>query len=97
MEKNDITVYWASVSSNIDVKKHQQRVKMVLDSKKIAFNYMDICTNEGAKEEMKALCAENGVKTIAPQIVNKGKYCGDFFKFDESVEHDELEQFLMLK
>ena len=90
-------MYWASVSSNIELKKNQQRIKMVLESQNLQFEYLDICTDEPAKEAMKKICAENGVKSQAPQIVNNGKYCGDYNKFDEAVENDELDQFLMLK
>ena len=92
-----ITVYWASVSSNLEAKKNQQRIKMVLESKNVPFEYLDICTIETAKEAMRAICTENGVKSVAPQIVSDGMYCGDYNAFDAAVENDELDQFLSPK
>lgn len=90
-------MYWASVSSNLELKKNQQRIKMVLESKKVPFEWLDICTDEGAKEAMKKVCEENGVKSQAPQVVNNGKYCGDYNKFDKAVEDDDLDRFLLLE
>ena len=89
-----IKVYWASVSSNLELKKNQQRIKMVLESKNVPFEYLDICTVANAKDEMREIC---GPKSSAPQIVNNGKYCGDYNKFDEAVENENLDQFLLLK
>ncbi|XP_065653411.1 SH3 domain-binding glutamic acid-rich-like protein 3 [Hydra vulgaris] len=88
-----VIVYVSSVSSSTELKKHQQKITMVLDGKKIPYEVKDIASSEEAKTEMKHLA---GVDAHPPQIANDNVYCGDFFGFDEAVESEELSQFLKL-
>ena len=88
-----LTVYVSSVSSSTELKKHQQKILMVLDGKKIPYNVADISSSEEAKTEMKHAA---GIDAHPPQFVKDGIYCGDYFAFDEAVESDTLNEFLKL-
>ncbi|WP_295456764.1 hypothetical protein [uncultured Thiodictyon sp.] len=88
-----LTVYVSSVSSSTELKKHQQKITMVLDGKRIPYTIADIASSEDAKHEMKTAA---GADSLPPQIVNDGIYCGDFFAFDEAVESETLNEFLRL-
>ncbi|KAF5288717.1 hypothetical protein FQA39_LY15289 [Lamprigera yunnana] len=88
------------------VKKRQQRVLMILDSKNIKYDVVDIAEpgNEDAKEFMqnnaKSLGATvsdtNPRSPLPPQIFNDEDYCGDYDQFDLANEMDEIEKFLKL-
>ena len=56
------------------VKKHQQKIEMVLGSKKIAFETIDISSDEDAKNRMRELSGDP--KALSPQICNGDQYCG---------------------
>ena len=56
------------------MKKHQQKIEMVLDSKKIAFETIDISSDEDAKNRMRELSGDP--KALPPQICNGDQYCG---------------------
>ncbi|XP_065201978.1 SH3 domain-binding glutamic acid-rich protein homolog isoform X2 [Planococcus citri] len=92
-----VRVYISGISGNKEVKKRQQRVTMILDSKNIKYNLIDI--TEPGKEHEKEFMQENS-KTrdskypLPPQIFNDDHYCGDYEEFDMANELDELEKFL---
>jgi len=88
-----IIVFISSVSSSLELKKHQQRISMVLTSKKIPHECYDIATNNAYKEKMREIC---GATSVPPQIMNDEKYCGDFGAFNESLECETLNEFLKL-
>ncbi|XP_071800691.1 SH3 domain-binding glutamic acid-rich-like protein 3 [Asterias amurensis] len=90
-----ITVYVSTVSSNMEIKKHQQRITMILSSKKFEFEEVDIASSEDDKKRMREICGDE--KALPPQITNGDQYCGDFAKFEEAVEEETLEEFLKLK
>ncbi|XP_055630858.1 SH3 domain-binding glutamic acid-rich protein homolog [Toxorhynchites rutilus septentrionalis] len=102
-----IKVYVSGMSGNKEVKKRQQRVTMILDSKHIPYTPIDITEpgQEGEKEFMQKHSDHNG-STISdpnprhplpPQIFNDEDYCGDYDDFDLSNEVDQLEVFLKLE
>jgi len=86
-----IEVYYSSVSSSMETKKHQQKIFMVLDSKKIPYEKCDIASDPEKKEKMKEIAGGGG----PPQIVNE-VLCGDYNAFDEAVECETLNEFLRI-
>uniref|UniRef100_A0A336MSW2 CSON006078 protein n=1 Tax=Culicoides sonorensis TaxID=179676 RepID=A0A336MSW2_CULSO len=89
------------------VKKRQQRVQMILESKHIDFTVIDITepTQDKEKDFMQANSTEMGVTVsdqnprhpLPPQIFNGEQYCGDYNGFELANENDELEQFLKIE
>ncbi|XP_018319477.1 SH3 domain-binding glutamic acid-rich protein homolog [Agrilus planipennis] len=102
-----VKVYISGISGNKEVKKRQQRVLMILDSKNIKYEVVDIAEpgNEEAKEFMqnnsKSLGATigdaNPKHALPPQVFNDEEYCGDYDLFDLANEVDEVEKFLKLE
>ncbi|XP_022176866.1 SH3 domain-binding glutamic acid-rich protein homolog [Myzus persicae] len=92
-----VKVYMSGISGNKEVKKRQQRVTMILDSKSISYDLVDI--TEPGKEDEKAYMQTNsktkdGSKNaLPPQIFNDDVYCGDYDDFDTANELDELDKF----
>uniref|UniRef100_A0A2H8TK80 SH3 domain-binding glutamic acid-rich n=1 Tax=Melanaphis sacchari TaxID=742174 RepID=A0A2H8TK80_9HEMI len=92
-----VKVYMSGISGNKEVKKRQQRVTMILDSKSISYDLIDI--TEPGKEDEKAYMQNNsktkdGSKNaLPPQIFNDDVYCGDYDDFDTANELDELDKF----
>ncbi|XP_003971708.1 SH3 domain-binding glutamic acid-rich-like protein 3 [Takifugu rubripes] len=90
-----VTLFYASVSGNQEVKKQQQRIMMVLDGCNIPYNLVDICQSNEDKELMRKLVGDS--KALPPQICNGNDYCGDFKAFENAVEMETLKQFLKLQ
>ncbi|XP_050419592.1 SH3 domain-binding glutamic acid-rich protein homolog [Adelges cooleyi] len=92
-----VKVYISGISGNKEVKKRQQRVTMILDSKSIEYDLVDI--TEPGKEEDKAYMQTNSKtkdgsrNALPPQIFNNNVYCGDYDDFDIANELDELDKF----
>ncbi|XP_038077614.1 SH3 domain-binding glutamic acid-rich-like protein 3 [Patiria miniata] len=84
--------YFSSVTSDLGTKKHQQRIEMILSSKKFEYEQIDIATDEAAREKMREMM--NDPKGLPPQLFNDDTYLGGFDKFDEAVEDETLEAFL---
>lgn len=94
-----VKVYVSGISGNKEVKKHQQRVLMILDSKNIEYVVVDI--TEPGKENEKEFMQQNGKANNAkyplpPQLFNEDDYCGGYEDFDLANEIDNLETFLKL-
>lgn len=92
-----VKIYISGISGNKEVKKRQQRVLMILDSKNVEYEIIDI--TEPGKELEKEFMQTNSIAREAkyplpPQIFNEEEYCGDYEDFDLANEIDELEQFL---
>mmetsp|Transcript_15780 Transcript_15780/g.26798 ORF Transcript_15780/g.26798 Transcript_15780/m.26798 type:complete len:94 (+) Transcript_15780:197-478(+) len=90
-----ITYYYSSVSSNLELKKHQQKIEMILDSKKIDYGKVDIAGNDTAKAKMREIMGDP--KGLPPQLTNGDVHLGGFAEFEQAVESEELEVFLKLK
>lgn len=58
----------------MQMKKQQQKIEMVLDSKKIEYEKVDIAADEGAKAKMREI-AKNP-SALPPQLCNGDQYCG---------------------
>ncbi|CAB0002319.1 unnamed protein product [Nesidiocoris tenuis] len=95
-----IKVYTSGISGNKEVKKRQQRIMMILESKGIAYEAIDITEpgNEDDKQFMQdhAKPKEGAKHPLPPQIFNELDYCGDYEGFDVANENDELEIFLKM-
>ncbi|XP_022199135.1 SH3 domain-binding glutamic acid-rich protein homolog [Nilaparvata lugens] len=94
-----VKVYISGISGNKEVKKRQQRVLMILDSKNIGYTTLDI--TEPGKESDKEYMQQNSKAKdskypLPPQIFNDDDYCGDYDEFDLANENDELEKFLRI-
>jgi len=96
--KMGVKVYYSEISGNKEVKKRQQRVMMILDSKLIPYESIDI--TEPGKEAEKDFMIKNGKPrgeskyVLSPQIFNEEVYCGDYDDFELANENDILEDFL---
>jgi glutaredoxin-related protein len=101
-----VKIYISGMSGNKEVKKRQQRVTMILESKTIKYEIIDI-TEPGAeaeKEFMQTKSTNKGATIgdpdprtpLPPQLFNDEEYCGDYDGFDLANECDILEQFLKL-
>uniref|UniRef100_T1E358 Sh3beta n=1 Tax=Psorophora albipes TaxID=869069 RepID=T1E358_9DIPT len=102
-----IKVYISGMSGSKEVKKRQQRVTMILDSKHIPYSVIDITEpgQEAEKDFMQKNSEHNG-QTISdqnprhplpPQMFNDAEYCGDYDDFDLANEVDNLEVFLKME
>jgi glutaredoxin-related protein len=95
-----LKIYISGLSGNKEVKKRQQRVLMILESKHIPYETIDI--TEPGNEEDKQFLLEHGNKLgtakypLPPQLFMDEEYCGDYEQFDLSNDNDELEKFLKL-
>ncbi|KAJ8958823.1 hypothetical protein NQ318_019584 [Aromia moschata] len=102
-----IKVYISGTSGNKEVKKRQQRVLLILDSKNVNYEVIDIA--EPGAEEAKDFVQNNATSMgatisdpsprhpLPPQIFNDDDYCGDYDQFDMANEVDEMEKFLKLQ
>ncbi|XP_044751988.1 SH3 domain-binding glutamic acid-rich protein homolog [Coccinella septempunctata] len=102
-----VKVYISGISGNKEVKKRQQRVLLILDSKNIKYDVIDIA--EPGSEEQKDFMQNNSTSLgetigdpnprhpLPPQIFNDDVYCGDYDQFDMANEIDEMEKFLKLE
>ncbi|GLV38796.1 Sh3beta [Carabus blaptoides fortunei] len=101
-----VKVYISGISGNKEVKKRQQRVLMILDSRNIKYSVVDITEpgRESDRDYMQEKSTALGVTVsdtnprhpLPPQIFNEKEYCGDYDQFDLSNENDELDKFLKL-
>ncbi|XP_013779175.1 SH3 domain-binding glutamic acid-rich protein homolog [Limulus polyphemus] len=94
-----VKVYVSGISASKEVKKHQQRVLMILDSLKVCYETVDI--TEPGKEDQRSYMQENckkssGRSVLPPQFFNDEDYCGDYEDFELANEDDELMKFLKL-
>uniref|UniRef100_A0A2M4C2U4 Sh3 domain-binding glutamic acid-rich n=1 Tax=Anopheles marajoara TaxID=58244 RepID=A0A2M4C2U4_9DIPT len=104
-----IKVYISGMSGNKEVKKRQQRVALILDSKQIEYSVIDITESSEAATAEKEFMQTNALQKgstisdpnprhpLPPQIFKDDVYCGDYEGFDAANEEDKLEEFLQLR
>lgn len=102
-----IKVYVSGLSGNKEVKKRQQRVLMILESKNIKYECVDITEpgKETEREFMQTNSTSNGATIgdqnprhpLPPQIFSDEIYCGDYEAFDLANENDQLEIFCKME
>ncbi|XP_031568530.1 SH3 domain-binding glutamic acid-rich-like protein 3 [Actinia tenebrosa] len=91
-----ITVYISTVSSNLELKKHQQKIECILGNnyKGCDIEYIDIATSVDLKQKMREVA--NDPKALPPQFAKGDKYLGDFNAFDNAVEDEDIAGFLQI-
>ncbi|XP_071955091.1 SH3 domain-binding glutamic acid-rich-like protein 3 [Antedon mediterranea] len=89
-----VIYYFTSVSSNLEIKKHQQKIEMILDGKKIPYEKIDISVGESVKEKMRSVAGDP--KAMPPQLCNGDQYCGDYAQFELAVDDETLNEFLKI-
>jgi len=92
--KNQLKVYISSVSSNKKTKKEQQRIFMILDSKKIEYEKVDIAVSDEDKTKMREAAGDPAA--MPPMFLNGDDFLGDFEAFDLAVEDGQLNDFLRI-
>ena len=90
-----LTLYYSSISCSIEIKKHQQKIDLVLSSLGIPYTRLDISTSVEIRIKMRELVGDD--KALPPQICNGETYCGDFAAFEDAIESEELKSFLKLE
>ncbi|CAL1586341.1 unnamed protein product [Knipowitschia caucasica] len=89
-----LSVFYSSVSGNTEMKKQQQRIFDVLQSKKIDFEAVDISQESENKDLMRRIAGDP--TALPPQICKGDSYCGNFTAFESAIEAEALEEFLKL-
>lgn len=89
-----VTLYYSSVSSNLELKKRQQKIMMILDSKKIDYDKVDIAGNDDAKQKMRELMGNQ--TGLPPRLTRGDTDLGGYDEFEDAVENGELSVFLKL-
>ncbi|XP_072903724.1 SH3 domain-binding glutamic acid-rich-like protein 3 [Hemitrygon akajei] len=77
------------------VRSQQSEVERVLEVKRINYKPIDISVSEALLEEMRSRAGDPNA--LPPQIFNGNNYCGDYHRFYEAVENDEIDTFLKLR
>ncbi|XP_061560070.1 SH3 domain-binding glutamic acid-rich-like protein 3 isoform X1 [Phycodurus eques] len=89
-----VKVFYSSVSGSNSLRNDQLRIFMVLESKKIPFERVDIAQNPADKDLMRKIAGNPSA--LPPQICNGDTYCGDMEAFNNAIEMEQLEAFLKL-
>ncbi|XP_062511244.1 SH3 domain-binding glutamic acid-rich-like protein 2 [Corticium candelabrum] len=77
----------------LQIKKQQQKLEMILSSKKVPVDYIDVASSEEAKAEMREKAKDP--KALPPQFVHRNHgYLGDYKAFEEALESESLFEFL---
>jgi len=93
-----VRIFLSSNSGNKEIENNQQRIQMVLTTRNIKFDTIDISTP--GMQEMRSFMREKGRRkegqrnVLPPQIFNGEEYRGDYEGFDIANEDDDLEEFL---
>lgn len=95
-----IQLYISSVTGNANMRKHQQHIEDILTTRNVNFEKIDISipNNEDKKQFMRenARPPPNGKTPLPPQLFAGDEYLGDYDKFYEAVEDNEVDVFLKL-
>lgn len=95
-----VKFYISMISGNKEMKKRQMKAQLLMESKGVKFEVIDIAdpNSEAAKMFMQqnSTAKANARNPIPPQFFQEDEYCGDYDGFDEANENDCLEEFLKL-
>jgi len=94
MPSPPIQVFLTTIASQPELRKRQEYILRILQTKKISFTPYDLACDDEAKRLWKRKAPLN--KQQLPGILVGGRYPGDFDAFEEAVEYDELDVFLRL-
>nr|CAG4635729.1 EOG090X0DPU [Artemia franciscana] len=94
-----IKLYISSTCGNKEMKKHQMKAQLIMESKGIDYVIVDIA--DPVEDDDKKFMQENakprtGKYPLPPQFFNDSEWCGDYESFDEANETDGLEKFFKL-
>jgi len=95
VEKEDVVFYMTTISSNLEVKKKQQKIEMILGSKKATHNVIqkDVSVSPEMLAEMRMLVDDK--KACPPQLYSpKYGYLGAYEAFENACESGQLVEFL---
>jgi len=96
-----VRVYLSNATCSSEIRKKQQHVKDILSSLKIEHELVDVLDprNDEALKFMHAnsKAKKANQKPTPPQIFNGEDYCGDYEKFQESIEWDQVYEFLKIE
>jgi len=93
-----VRIFLSSNSGNKEIENSQQRIQMVLTTRHIQFDTIDISIP--GMQDMRSFMREKGRRregqrnVLPPQIFNGEEYRGDYEGFDIANEDDDLEEFL---
>ncbi|KAK2159589.1 hypothetical protein LSH36_150g02027 [Paralvinella palmiformis] len=94
-----LKIYISSTSGNKEIKKKQEFIKQVLETKKICFEEIDISLaicEEDRKYMREHAKARGTPNPLPPQVFSDQDYLGDYEDFHEANECDELFEFLKM-
>ncbi|XP_067951107.1 adapter SH3BGRL-like [Watersipora subatra] len=93
-----IRVFITSVSANTMLKKNQQTIIDTLTAKGIAYELVDISSDENEKLFMRenAKPKDGQANAMPPQIFSDTDYLGDYDAFYEALEDSNLDVFFHL-
>ncbi|KAF8140391.1 hypothetical protein EV363DRAFT_1153007 [Boletus edulis] len=95
MPSPPIQVFLTTIASQPVLRKRQEYILRILQTKKIPFASYDLASDDEAKRLWKRKAPLD--KQQLPGILVGGRYPGDFDAFEEAVEYDELDHFLRRK
>ncbi|XP_064412812.1 SH3 domain-binding glutamic acid-rich-like protein 3 [Latimeria chalumnae] len=90
-----LKLYYSSVTSSREIKSKQSQILWILEAKKIKYNLIDIAEDEAMLEEMRS--KSGNAEALPPQLFKGDTYLGDYQKFHEATESEELLQFLKME
>ncbi|KAG1749849.1 SH3-binding, glutamic acid-rich protein-domain-containing protein [Suillus paluster] len=94
MPSPPIQVFLTTIASQVVVRKRQEYILRILQTKKIPYTSYDLASDEDAKRLWRRKAPPN--KQQLPGILVGGKFIGDFDAFEEAVETECLATFLRL-
>merc|ERR1712154_440778 len=96
-----LKLYLSNATTSSEIRKKQQHVRDILSSLRIDHEIVDVLDprNDEALKFMHAnsISKSSKMKPTPPQIFRGEDYCGDYDKFQESLEWDQLYEFLKLE
>ncbi|OCT94443.1 hypothetical protein XELAEV_18012114mg [Xenopus laevis] len=69
-----VKVYFTSVTGSREIKSKQNEIMLILDSKCIKYERVDISVDNNIRTEMREKCGNP--TAIPPQIFNDDQFCG---------------------
>ncbi|KAJ8594848.1 hypothetical protein M405DRAFT_760084 [Rhizopogon salebrosus TDB-379] len=94
MPSPPIQVFLTTIASQVVVRKRQDYILRILQTKKIPYTSYDLASDEDAKRLWRRKAPPN--KQQLPGILIGGTFPGDFDAFEEAVECEDLATFLQL-
>lgn len=85
-----VELFWSSATFSLAIKKEQQQLIMLLDSKKVTYEAYDIASDKEKREEMFA----RSESKKPPQLFVDGKFIGSYEEVQYLEEVGELSKLL---